>query len=155
MKAKIYNQISIFSFDKPQDSTGFLLWQVTSLWQRSLNKILRKHNLTHAQFVVLASSFWLGLNSSHVTQIQVANHSKIDKMLASNLLRSLESKKLLNRYESKTDTRANIIVLTPDGKKLLTSTVKEVEGFDRHFFGKLGSNVKNFNLQLLKLTDMK
>ena len=29
-----------FNFDKAEDSTGFLLWQVTNLWQREIKKAL-------------------------------------------------------------------------------------------------------------------
>jgi hypothetical protein len=28
-----------FSFEKTEESTGFLLWQVTNLWQREIKKL--------------------------------------------------------------------------------------------------------------------
>lgn len=31
-----------FGFDKTEESTGFLLWQVTNLWQREIKKALEK-----------------------------------------------------------------------------------------------------------------
>lgn len=141
----------IFSVQKAEDSAGFLIWQVTSLWQRSLNKILKKYKLTHAQFVVLASSAWLGRNSSHVTQAQIATYAKMDKMLVSNVVRMLEKKKLITRFESKKDTRAKLVVLTPVGFKILAPALNEVENFDRQFFGKLDKALKNFNSGLVKL----
>ena len=149
------NKKGIFSVKKAEDSSGFLLWQVTNLWQRSLNRILKKHRLTHPQFVVLASAQWLNLSSPHVTQSDISKHAKIDKMLVSNLVRTLENKKLLNRFNSRQDTRANIIVPTQDGIKLLSHTVKEVEGFDKQFFSVLGRRTRKFNDYLFQLTEIK
>src|SRR3954453_8138901 len=42
------------------DSPGFLLWRVTQRWQRSIVAALRPLDLTHAQFVLLMSTAWLG-----------------------------------------------------------------------------------------------
>jgi DNA-binding MarR family transcriptional regulator len=47
----------IFKFETPSESNGFLLWKATNLWQREINKILKKFDLTHTQFVVLASLY--------------------------------------------------------------------------------------------------
>ena len=52
---------SDFIFEKPEESTGFLLWQVTNLWQREIKKALEKYGLTHSQFVLIASMYWLEL----------------------------------------------------------------------------------------------
>ncbi|MGA7719963.1 MAG: hypothetical protein WCA84_02175 [Ignavibacteriaceae bacterium] len=48
----------IFSVSTPEESTGFLLWQVTNLWQREIKKALSIYGLTHSQFVLLASILW-------------------------------------------------------------------------------------------------
>ena len=32
---------NLFKFKKPSDSTGFLLWKTTHLWQRALTKTLK------------------------------------------------------------------------------------------------------------------
>ena len=45
----------IFQVDSAEDSPGFLLWQVSSMWQRQINAGLKQFGLTHAQFVLLAS----------------------------------------------------------------------------------------------------
>lgn len=142
---------AIFSFEKAEDSTGFLLWQVTSLWQRHLNALLKGHKLTHAQFVVLASAYWLQTKSPSVTQVQIASHAKIDVMLTSNILRTLEKKQLISRSHSKTDTRAKEVTVTQKGMTSLQTAVKDVETFDRKFFSILGDNLLLFNKQLQNL----
>ena len=56
-------------FETPDKSPGFLLWQVTNVWQRRMKKALRETGLTHVQFVLLVSTVWLnnhGENATHV-----------------------------------------------------------------------------------------
>jgi hypothetical protein len=74
---------STFQFEKAEDSSGFLLWQVTNLWQREIKKALEKFDLTHSQFVLLASIHWLTLAKQDVTQILLSTHTKIDPMTTS------------------------------------------------------------------------
>jgi DNA-binding MarR family transcriptional regulator len=140
----------IFKFETPSESNGFLLWKATNLWQREINKILKKFDLTHTQFVVLAGSYWLSNKTENITQVEIANFIDIDKMMTSNVIRKLLEKKLLKRQEHKTDTRAKIISLTEKGIETLKISVKEVEKFDVTFFGQLSNNVE-FNKELLRL----
>jgi hypothetical protein len=56
-----------FNFGKAEESTGFLLWQVTNLWQREIKKALERYELTHSQFVLLTSIHWLTLDNQNVT----------------------------------------------------------------------------------------
>ena len=69
-----------FGFDKTKESTGFLLWQVTNLWQREIKKALEKYDLTHSQFVLSASIHWLTLDKQNVTQTSLSNNPKLDPM---------------------------------------------------------------------------
>jgi DNA-binding MarR family transcriptional regulator len=140
-----------FSFEKAEDSSGFLLWQVTNLWQRAIKKALEKHELTHAQFVLMASIHWLTLHNESVTQIVLSSNTKIDPMTTSTVLRTLQAKGLLQRQEHSTDTRAKTVALTENGKKLIKQAVKTVEKFDEEFFTPLGSGASSFNQKLLAL----
>jgi DNA-binding MarR family transcriptional regulator len=140
-----------FSFEKAEDSSGFLLWQVTNLWQREIKKALEKYELTHAQFVLMASTHWLTLHNESVTQVLLAANTKIDPMTTSTVLRTLQAKGLLKRQEHSTDTRAKIVVLTEEGKKVIKQAVKAVEKFDEAFFAPLGTGSNSFNQKLLAL----
>jgi DNA-binding MarR family transcriptional regulator len=121
-----------------------------NLWQREINKILKKFDLTHTQFVVLAGSYWLSNKTENITQVEIANFIDIDKMMTSNVIRKLLEKKLLKRQEHKTDTRAKIISLTEKGIETLKISVKEVEKFDVTFFGQLSNNVE-FNKETITI----
>jgi DNA-binding MarR family transcriptional regulator len=140
-----------FSFESAEDSSGFLLWQVTNLWQREIKKALEKHDLTHSQFVLMASIHWLTLHHQEVTQVVLSSHTKIDPMTTSTVLRTLQSKDLLQRQEHATDTRAKTVVLTEEGKKIIKQAIKTVEKFDADFFGPLGDKTGDFNKKLLLL----
>jgi DNA-binding MarR family transcriptional regulator len=142
-----------FQFDKAEDSTGFLLWQVTNLWQREIRKALEAYDLTHSQFVLMASIHWLTLHKNDVTQILLSSHTKIDPMTTSTVLRTLQTKGLIKRQEHSTDTRAKTVALTESGQKVTKLAVKAIEQFDNDFFGPLGSKVKELNKNLRFLLD--
>lgn len=144
-----------FTFTKPEESPGFLLWQVTNLWQRELKKALEKFNLTHSQFVILASIHWLTLNKQNVTQILLSHHTKMDPMTTSTVLKTLQAKGFVNRREHETDTRAKTVKLTSAGLKNIKQAIKKVELFDSQFFGTLNKQTKGFNAKLLLLLNNK
>lgn len=140
-----------FSVEKAEDSSGFLLWQVTNLWQRAIKKALEPHDLTHSQFVLMASIHWLTLHGQDVTQILLSSHTKIDPMTTSTVLRTLQAKGLLQRQEHLTDTRAKTVGFTENGKEIVIKAIKTVETFDKSFFSTLGDGLQTFNEQLLTL----
>ncbi len=144
-----------FSVEKAEDSSGFLLWQVTNLWQREIKKALEPHDLTHSQFVLMASIHWLTLQKQDVTQILLSSHTKIDPMTTSTVLRTLQTKQLIQRQEHKTDTRAKTVGLTENGIKIIKQAVITVENFDKTFFSTLGNTTQTFNEQLLTLLEQK
>ena len=144
-----------FSVEKAEESSGFLLWQVTSLWHREIKKVLEPYDLTHSQYVLLASTHWLALHKTEVTQVVLSNHSKIDPMTTSTVLRTLQKKGLLVRQEHLTDTRAKTVALTEEGKKIVKKAVVTVEKFDSAFFSTLEKETAVFNQNLLTLLGQK
>jgi len=144
-----------FGVKAAEDSPGFLLWQVTTLWQRGIKKALDSIEITHPQFVLLASLLWLSRQKESVTQIDLSQHSKIDPMTTSTVIRTLERKELIERQEHHTDTRAKAITLTNNGLKVTRQAIKIIEKFDTDFFSSLGGKAKDFNTGLLILLNAK
>jgi DNA-binding MarR family transcriptional regulator len=138
-----------FIVDDAEESSGFLLWQVTTLWQRGIKKALDRIDITHPQFVLLASLLWLSKHKDYVTQIDLSQHSKIDPMTTSTVIRTLERKELIKREAHLTDTRAKSILLTEKGIAITRRAVKVIEKFDSDFFLVLGNKTKEFNRSLL------
>ncbi|HEX8014851.1 MAG TPA: MarR family transcriptional regulator [Flavobacterium sp.] len=144
-----------FSVEKTEESSGFLLWQVTNLWQRQIKKALEQYNLTHSQFVLMASIHWLTIHKQEVTQIVLSDHTKIDPMTTSTVLRTLQQKGLILRQEHLTDTRAKTVELTETGKETIKKAIVTVENFDKEFFSLLGSKTIEMNKNLLTLLGQK
>ncbi len=140
-----------FQFKSPNDSPGYLLAQLTLLWQRKQKKALAPLDLTHTQFVLLAALGWLSRENNSVTQIDIANQSNADRMMVSKVLRTLEDKKFITRQEHETDTRAKTIQLTQTGTETLQKAIIEVENADNDFFSSIESKLSSFNQNMLKL----
>ena len=140
-----------FLFKSPDDSPGYLLAQLTLLWQRKQKKALDPLGLTHTQFVLLSSIAWLSKDNESVTQVDIASFNNFDRMMVSKVLSTLESKGLIYRQEHSTDTRAKIVRITSNGKEILQSALSQVENADIEFFSCLNSSVVPFNLSMLKL----
>ncbi|PLK43134.1 MULTISPECIES: MarR family winged helix-turn-helix transcriptional regulator [Emticicia] len=143
-----------FHFKSPNDSPGYLLGQVTMLWQRKLKKVLDPLDLTQTQFVLLATLGWLSKKSKSVTQIDIANQSNADRMMVSKVLRTLEDKQFITRQAHETDTRAKTIRLTSDGEVVLQKAIIEIENADLAFFAPLGIELASFNKNMVQLIEM-
>ncbi len=142
-----------FRFKSPNDSPGYLLAHLTMLWQRKQKKALDPLDLTHTQFVLLASLSWLSRESNAVTQVDIANQSNADRMMVSKVLRTLEEKKFITRQEHERDTRAKTIQLTDAGRETLQKAIIQVENTDKEFFATIEANLSSFNASMLKLID--
>lgn len=142
-----------FHFTSPNDSPGYLLGQLTMLWQRKLKKVLDPLDLTQTQFVLLAALGWLSKKNNAVTQVDIANQSNADRMMVSKVLRTLEEKSFITRQEHETDTRAKTIRLTRSGEIILQKALIEVENADLDFFAALNNKLSSFNKNMVQLIE--
>jgi DNA-binding MarR family transcriptional regulator len=137
-------------FSGPEESPGFLLWQITNQWQAAQRTALRPHGLTHVQFVLLATLTWMDADGA-VTQRQLADAAATDPMMTSQVLRSLERRGLVERAAHPDDRRARALRATPAGRALANAAVASVETCDRRFFAPLGRSVASFANALRQL----
>jgi len=142
-----------FHFKSPNDSPGYLLGQLTMLWQRKQKKVLDPLDLTQTQFVLLAALGWLSKKNNAVTQVDIANQSNADRMMVSKVLRTLEEKGFITREEHQTDTRAKTIRLTSIGELVLQKAIIEIESADLSFFGPLDVKLPVFNKNMVQLIE--
>lgn len=103
----------------PWGNPGFLLWRATLHWQ----------------FVVLASTWWLGREGRPPSQRELADHTGMDPMTASQVARTLEGKGLITRTPDAHDSRAKRLTITPDGQALAHQAMELVETVDSDYFG--------------------
>ncbi|MDI1255494.1 MAG: MarR family transcriptional regulator [Flavobacterium sp.] len=142
-----------FNFKSPNESPGYLLGQLTLLWQRKQKKVLDPLDLTQTQFALLCALAWLSNNSNNITQIDIANQTNFDRMMVSKVLRTLEEKKYVTRQEHEIDTRAKTIRLTNNGETVLQRAIIEIENADIVFFASLDIKLVQFNKNMVQLID--
>lgn len=127
--------------------------RVYNKWHSIIKKELKKMNLTHPQFVVLASLAYLSQNGNEVTQIMISKLSGIDVMTVSQILSLLEKHDFVKRKEHSRDTRAKAVILNKKGEEVLQKAVPLVEQIDEVFFGKLDKDEKQFKYFLARLNE--
>jgi DNA-binding MarR family transcriptional regulator len=125
--------------EQPEQSPGFLLWHVTLRWQRDVAAALRPLGLTHVQFVLLASTWWLNTHGQQPSQAALAAHAGTDVKMTSQVIRTLEAKRLLTRAIDPADSRARRLVVTKSGGALAPRAIDAVEAVDRALLAPLSA----------------
>jgi DNA-binding MarR family transcriptional regulator len=124
-------------FGSAWDSPGFLLWHATLRWQRAMRAALAPHGLTHVQFVLLASAWWLGEQGERPSQRRLAEHAGTDAMMTSQVVRALERDGLVDRVRDPADSRSLRITVTDAGRARLRRALADVEAADIEFFARV------------------
>ncbi len=117
-----------------EESPGFLLWRASTLWRRAIEEVLKPLGLTHPQFVVLASTGWLTREGKRASQVEIGRQAALDPNTTSQVLRSLQSKGLIERPHMANE-RSKHPILTAAGTKSLAKALPAVERADATFFG--------------------
>jgi DNA-binding MarR family transcriptional regulator len=100
---------------------------------------LRPLGLTHVQFVLLASAWWLTrVGGETPNQRRLAEHAGTDPMMTSQVLRALEVKRLVTRAPDPNDSRSQCLAVTDAGASLAVEAIAVVESADREFFAPAG-----------------
>ena len=147
------NDKSPFIIENLKDDTGFLILQVSNLWNNIHDKALKKnHGLSHMQYAVLASVCWLVYHGDkQVTQSMLAQHTKINPMTVSQIFKVLEAKGYIYRTKHPKDIRAKIVTLTDEGNALIHRAFGTIWDVDKKFFKVLKKNTKRMNRYLYQL----
>jgi DNA-binding MarR family transcriptional regulator len=125
---------------EPAESPGFLLWRATLRWQRAVAGALAPLELTHVQFVLLASTWWLNQQGERPNQHELAEHASTDEKMTSEVIRGLERNGLIERELDPHDTRAKKVQVTTRGARLAPRAIAAVEQVDSAFFASVPSN---------------
>ena len=118
------------------DRPGFLLWHATLRFQRAAAAALAPLDLTQTQFRMLASVAWLEQHlPAPPSQRELADHTGSDAMMTSQVVRTLEGRKLLVREQDSADSRVKRLRCTAAGRRVATRAIAAIEQVDREFFG--------------------
>ena len=138
-------------FASPAASPGVLLWHAVNRWQRGQRRALRDAGLSHLQVMLLASVTSLTEQDEPVTQVMLARHAHTDAMTTSQVLRTLERKKLVRRADHPSDSRAYALRPTAAGRRLARQLIHLVERADQEFFAALGGDATRLTSMLREL----
>ncbi|MGY3778515.1 MarR family winged helix-turn-helix transcriptional regulator [Isobaculum melis] len=133
------------------ESPGLLFIKAYNNWHTEIKKQLKKIDLTHPQFVVMASLGYLSQHDEEVTQVMIATLAEMDVMTTSQILTLLDKKGWIIRRTHATDTRAKAIELTTEGHHMLTKALPIVETIDAHYFACLEAEQESFKTNLRQL----
>lgn len=107
-------------------------------WTRRIEDVLGETELTHMQFFLLRVIEQVSSLGEVPSQARLADRLHIDRMTVSNVLRTLEAKRLVVRAVHPDDPRANSVALTAEGSALLRQATVLVVTEQNRFFGRLG-----------------
>jgi DNA-binding MarR family transcriptional regulator len=113
---------------------GFLLRHAALRWQRQVAAALDSMSLTHVQFLVLSSAWWLGREGSMPNQREVAAHAGLEPVLTSQVVRTLERAGHVTRDRDPRDARAVLVQVTQSGKDLARRCVVILDKLGEEFF---------------------
>jgi DNA-binding MarR family transcriptional regulator len=145
------NRVKLKLGSEAETIAGFLLWQVSKLWQQHLALALKDLGLPPTQAVILANVLRLSEEGGEVTQSSLSKATKVDRMTASQTLKSLETKRLITRRSSKSDSRTNQIRLTDHGRETAFEAVARLAAAHQTFFRSLKGDKRTMVSYLQRL----
>lgn len=125
-----------FPYSSAWDRPGFLLWHATMRWQRAAAAALAPLGLTHAQCRLLCGVLWLREHQRQwPSQRDLAEHTGVDAMMTSQVVRALEKSGLIERIADVRDARVRRLRCTRSGRSLAMRAIRLIEQIDDGFFG--------------------
>jgi DNA-binding MarR family transcriptional regulator len=137
------------SFRKAEDSPGFVLWKTANLLQRLHGQCLKGLKVTPTQFSLLTCLVYLHQDGP-VTASRIIQFTGMDKMMVSDLIKTLEQKRLLRRKPHPEDARSSLIEPTSLGRKTTNAAVAKIEALDGEFFRSI-KDLERFHKDLITL----
>ena len=121
-------------------TTGFLVWRLSLKWRAAVDKAVAPLGLTHAQYSVLASLYGVVRSGRRPSQRELADHTGMEPIYVSKLIRALEAAGLVSRVGNPADTRAVQLGLTPSGVETADKAVAIVLALQDEITAPLGGS---------------
>jgi DNA-binding MarR family transcriptional regulator len=139
------------------ETTGSLLWRLSTRWRAAVDRAVAPFGLTHAQYVLLATLYGLSLRGARPSQRELADATGLEAVYVSRLARALEEGGLIHRAGAAADPRAVEITLTPRGEEVVVPAIAAVRQLHDQLLGPIGGprgadhrRFRNFLLALLR-----
>ena len=134
-----------------QQIPGFLLWQVSKLWQRHLANTFDDLQLTNTQVILLGNIVRLTREGKQVTQTILSDTTKVDVMTTSAVIRTLEKKYFIKRLPHPQDKRAYYVLPTEEGIKKAQQAINKLPSAQHVFFAPIENDIELFIRLMQKL----
>jgi DNA-binding MarR family transcriptional regulator len=102
---------------------GFLVWRLAMRWRTAVDRAVAPLGLTHAQYSLLASLAGMVRGGRHPSQRELADHTGMEPIYVSKLVRALEGSGLVTRGVHPDDPRAVQLDLTDDGRAVVAKAI--------------------------------
>ncbi len=139
------------SLGAPENAIGFVLWRITSRYQREMDRTLLGLGLSNLQFVTLALVGWMQRSGTVATQIELSRFGGIHPMQLSQMLKILEGKNFVVRRRDTADSRAKQVTLTASGFQVLRKAMPQAVEVQSQLFGETGAKGSSLLATLLEL----
>jgi DNA-binding MarR family transcriptional regulator len=117
---------------------GFLVWRLSMKWRVAVDRAVAPLGLTHAQYSVLASLFGMVRAGERPSQRRLADHTGLEPIYISKLVRALEAAGLVARTADPADTRAIRLALTDTGSDVAGRAIAIVRDLQEELTAPLG-----------------
>ncbi|WP_367322532.1 MarR family winged helix-turn-helix transcriptional regulator [Streptomyces sp. HUAS ZL42] len=125
--------------ETPKGATpGHLVWRLSMKWRNAVDQALAPLNLTHAQYMLLASLLGMERSGRRPSQRELADHTGLEALYVSKLARSLEGAGLVRRTRDSDDTRVVRLALTDDGLRTVRPAIDAVQALLDQLLAPLG-----------------
>jgi DNA-binding MarR family transcriptional regulator len=131
----IKDMFDTVSLGSPENAVGFVLWRVVHRYQRAIDRALMPLDLTHLQFTTLAMAAWLTKDGKPTSQSAIAQAAEVQPMQISHMVRTLETKGLLQRGRDPQDARAAAVLVTSEGVGRLREAIPAAIEVQQRMFG--------------------
>lgn len=128
----------------PLASPGYWLHQAALAWKAELDNSLRQLDLTHTQFILLATIGWLEtIGGGPPGQQEVADGAGTDRQMTSRVVRTLEEHGLVARLAHESNARSLRLSLTMEGRELARKAITIAKDVDARFFGAAPDDIRD------------
>ncbi|MFI8291627.1 MarR family winged helix-turn-helix transcriptional regulator [Streptomyces sp. NPDC085614] len=138
-------------------TAGFLVWRLSMKWRVAVDRAVGPLGLTHAQYVVMASLYGMARSGLRPSQRRLADHTGLEALYVSKLVRALETAGLVARTRDPDDPRAMQLSLTEPGREVTARAITVVQGLLDQLLeplgGQDGPRARQFTRELATLLD--
>lgn len=107
-------------------TVGALVWRLSLKWRAAVDRAVAPLGLTHGQYSVLASLQGLAETGVRPSQRELADHTGLEPLHVSKVVRALEGQGLVERTENPADSRAVLLRPTTTGTTVVQEAIAVV-----------------------------